>query len=42
MTASRLVIYAYRSEASPEDDWRAAIGQAAAHLRQEVWSASGW
>lgn len=42
VTASRSVIYAYRSETAPVEDWRAAIGQAAAHLRQEVWAASGW
>jgi len=36
---SRAVIYAFRRE---NEDWRAAAAQAAAHLRREVWSASGW
>jgi orotidine-5'-phosphate decarboxylase len=36
---SRAVMYAYRHEA---EDWRVAAAQAAAHLRREVWSASGW
>jgi orotidine-5'-phosphate decarboxylase len=40
VTASRSVIFAHR--ASPDVDWRTAVGQAAAHLRAEVWTASGW
>lgn len=36
---SRAIIYAFRSDT---DDWRNASAQAAAHLRREVWSASGW
>jgi hypothetical protein len=36
---SRSVIYAFRSDA---EDWRIAAAQAAAHLRREVWAASGW
>jgi orotidine-5'-phosphate decarboxylase len=36
---SRAILYAFRSEA---EDWRAAAAQAAARLRREVWSASGW
>jgi orotidine-5'-phosphate decarboxylase len=36
---SRSIIYAFRSDT---DDWRNASAQAAAHLRREVWSASGW
>lgn len=36
---SRTIIYAFRSDT---DDWRNASAQAAAHLRREVWSASGW
>ncbi len=36
---SRAIIYAFRSDT---DDWRRASAQAAAHLRREVWSASGW
>jgi orotidine-5'-phosphate decarboxylase len=39
VTASRSVIYAYRTS---EQDWRAAAGGAAARLRSEVWSVSGW
>lgn len=37
--ASRAILYAFRSDA---DDWRGAAAKAAAHLRREVWSASGW
>jgi orotidine-5'-phosphate decarboxylase len=36
---SRAILYAFRADT---DDWRAAAGQAAAHLRREIWSASGW
>ena len=36
---SRAILYAFRDEA---EDWRTAAAQAAAHLRREVWSASGW
>jgi orotidine-5'-phosphate decarboxylase len=36
---SRAVIYAFRSDT---DDWRNAAAQVAAHLRREVWAASGW
>jgi orotidine-5'-phosphate decarboxylase len=36
---SRAIMYAFRSD---RDDWRSAAGQAAAHLRREIWSASGW
>ena len=36
---SRAVMYAFRSDT---DDWRTAAAQAAAHLRREIWSASGW
>jgi orotidine-5'-phosphate decarboxylase len=36
---SRSIIYAFRRDT---DDWRNASAQAAAHLRREVWSASGW
>jgi orotidine-5'-phosphate decarboxylase len=36
---SRAVIYAFRSDG---EDWRVAAAQAAAHFRQEVWTASGW
>ncbi len=36
---SRAIIYAFRSDT---DDWRSSAGQAAAHLRREVWAASGW
>jgi orotidine-5'-phosphate decarboxylase len=36
---SRAVIYAFRDDA---DDWRSAAARAAAHLRREVWDASGW
>lgn len=36
---ARTIIYAFRSDT---DDWRNASAQAAAHLRREVWSASGW
>jgi orotidine-5'-phosphate decarboxylase len=36
---SRSIIYAFRSDT---DDWRNASAQAAAHLRREVWGASGW
>lgn len=36
---SRAILYAFRSEA---EDWRVAAAQAAARLRREVWSASGW
>ena len=37
--AARSVIYAFRSDT---DDWRGAAARAAAHLRREVWTASGW
>ncbi len=37
---ARSIIYAYRDET--DDDWRSAIGQAAARLRASVWKASGW
>lgn len=37
--ASRAILYAFRSDA---EDWRSAAAQAAAHLRREVWAASGW
>jgi len=40
VTASRSIIYAYRSGA--EADWRAAAGGATAHLAHEVWTAAGW
>jgi len=36
---SRAILYAFRTEA---EDWRSAAAQAAAHLRREVWAASGW
>jgi len=36
---SRAIIYAFRSDA---DDWRSAAAKAAAHLRREIWTASGW
>jgi len=36
---SRSIIYAFRSDT---DDWRNAARQAAAHLREAVWAASGW
>jgi orotidine-5'-phosphate decarboxylase len=36
---SRAILYAFRSEG---EDWRSAAAQAAAHLRREVWGASGW
>jgi orotidine-5'-phosphate decarboxylase len=36
---SRAVMYAFRTEG---EDWRSAAAQAAAHLRREVWAASGW
>ncbi len=39
VSASRSVIYAFRGDA---DDWRKAAAQAAAHLRREIWAASGW
>ena len=37
--ASRSIMYAFRSDT---DDWRSAAQQAAAHLRRDVWTASGW
>ena len=37
---ARSVIYAFRSD--DDDDWRSAIGQAAARLRASIWKASGW
>lgn len=40
VAASRSVIYAYRGNGS--SDWRSSVTQAAAHLRSEVWAASGW
>jgi orotidine-5'-phosphate decarboxylase len=40
VSASRSVIYAYRSDA--DGDWRRAAGAEAARLRAEVWSACGW
>lgn len=36
---ARAVLYAYRHAG---EDWRAAAAQAAAHLRREIWRASGW
>jgi orotidine-5'-phosphate decarboxylase len=39
VTASRSVIYAYRSGAA---DWRVAAAAEAARLKREVWSVSGW
>ncbi len=36
---SRAILYAYRNGS---EEWRTAAAQAAAHLRREVWSASGW
>jgi orotidine-5'-phosphate decarboxylase len=36
---SRAILYAFRSD---REDWRGAAAQSAAHLRREVWSASGW
>jgi orotidine-5'-phosphate decarboxylase len=36
---SRAIMYAFRSDT---DDWRIAAQQAAAHLRRDVWTASGW
>lgn len=36
---SRAILYAYRNGS---EDWRTAAAQAAAHLRREVWNASGW
>jgi orotidine-5'-phosphate decarboxylase len=36
---ARGVMYAFRDTG---EDWRAAAAQAAAHLRREVWNASGW
>jgi orotidine-5'-phosphate decarboxylase len=36
---ARAVMYAFRTE---REDWRGAAAQAAAHLRQEIWAASGW
>jgi orotidine-5'-phosphate decarboxylase len=41
VTASRSVIYAYRSSEADED-WRRAAGAEAARLRAEVWAASTW
>ena len=40
VASSRSVIYAYRANGS--GDWRSSVRQAAAHLRSEVWAASGW
>jgi orotidine-5'-phosphate decarboxylase len=36
---SRAIMYAFRAD---DDDWRVAASRAAAHLRQEIWTASGW
>ncbi len=36
---SRAIMYAFRSDT---DDWRGAARQSAAHLRGEIWAASGW
>jgi orotidine-5'-phosphate decarboxylase len=36
---ARAVMYAFRHEG---EDWRGAAAQAAAHLRRQVWLASGW
>jgi orotidine-5'-phosphate decarboxylase len=36
---SRAILYASRTDA---EDWRTAAGQAAARLRREVWTVSGW
>jgi orotidine-5'-phosphate decarboxylase len=40
VTASRSVIYAYRTAAT--QDWRTAAGAEAARLRSDIWSVSGW
>lgn len=37
---ARSIIYAFRDAAG--EDWRDAIGQAAARLRASIWKASGW
>jgi len=39
VTASRSVIYAYRSSSA---DWRSAAAAEAARLRRDVWDVSGW